>query len=143
MEFLREEQSVWQYLREEKRPIFLYGMGDGADKILRVFADKGIRAAAVFASDEFVRGHSFAGFRVQKLSEVVAAYGEDIVIASAPSCSRGFMSWTRGSRWSRLMCRWRAGACLTWTTSGRMRTTCSAHTAGWQMRSRGRCLRTS
>ena len=80
MEFLHEEQSVWQYLREEKRPIVLYGMGDGADKILRVFADKGIRATAVFASDEFVRGHSFAGFRVQKLSEVIAAYGEDIVI---------------------------------------------------------------
>ena len=80
MEFLREEQSVWEYLREESRPIVLYGMGDGADKILRVFADKGIRAAAVFASDEFVRGHSFAGFRVKTLSEVVREFGTDIVI---------------------------------------------------------------
>lgn len=80
MEFIQEKVSVWDRLREESRPIVLYGMGDGADKILRVFADKGIQASAVFASDEFVRGHSFAGFRVQKLSEVIEQYGEDIVI---------------------------------------------------------------
>lgn len=80
MEFLQEKVSVWERLRDEKRPIVLYGMGDGADKILRVFAGKGIEASAVFASDEFVRGHSFAGFRVQKLSEVVEQYGEDIVV---------------------------------------------------------------
>lgn len=80
MEFIQEKTSVWERLQQERRPIALYGMGDGADKILRVFADKGIEASTVFASDEFVRGHSFAGFRVQKLSEVVERYGEDIVI---------------------------------------------------------------
>lgn len=80
MEFIQEKTSVWERLQQERRPIALYGMGDGADKILRVFADKGIKASTVFASDEFVRGHSFAGFRVQKLSEVVEQYGEDIVI---------------------------------------------------------------
>ncbi|OUP52169.1 methyltransferase [Butyricicoccus pullicaecorum] len=80
MEFIQEKTSVWERLQQERRPIALYGMGDGADKILRVFVDKGIKASTVFASDEFVRGHSFAGFRVQKLSEVVEQYGEDIVI---------------------------------------------------------------
>lgn len=80
MEFLHETQSVWQRLQQEKRPIVLYGMGDGADKILRVFAEKKIQASAVFASDEFVRGHCFAGFQVQKLSDVVEQFGEDIVI---------------------------------------------------------------
>lgn len=80
MEFIQEKTSVWERLQQERRPIALYGMGDGADKILRVFADKGIKPSTVFASDEFVRGHSFAGFRVQKLSEVVERYGEDFVI---------------------------------------------------------------
>ena len=37
MDFLSLERSVWQVLREEKRPIVLYGMGDGADKILARF----------------------------------------------------------------------------------------------------------
>ena len=67
MDFLTLEQSVWPRLQEEKRPIVLYGMGDGADKILRQFERLGIQAAAVFASDEFVRGHSFRGFRVHRL----------------------------------------------------------------------------
>ena len=84
MDFLALEQSVWTRLQEEKRPIVLYGMGDGADKILRQFERLGIQAAAVFASDEFVRGHSFRGFRVHRLDEVVDAFGEDILIVIVP-----------------------------------------------------------
>lgn len=88
MDFLSLERSVWQVLREEKRPIVLYGMGDGADKILAQFDACGIRASGVFASDEFVRGHSFHGFRVLKLSEVLEQFGEDIVIAIAFASQR-------------------------------------------------------
>ena len=88
MDFLSLECSVWQVLREEKRPIILYGMGDGADKILAQFDACGIRASGVFASDEFVRGHSFHGFRVQKLSEVVEQFGEDIVSVIAFASQR-------------------------------------------------------
>ncbi len=80
MEFLQETQDIWSRLQRETRPIVLYGMGDGADKILRVFTEKQIRASGVFASDEFVRGHSFAGFQVKKLSDIVQEFGEDIVI---------------------------------------------------------------
>lgn len=74
------EETVWDRLAREKRPIVLYGMGDGADKILKVFGKRGISVSAVFASDEFVRGHSFHGFQVQKLSEVLTQWGEDLVI---------------------------------------------------------------
>ena len=88
MDFLTLEQSVWPRLQEEKRPIVLYGMGDGADKILRQFERLGIQAAAVFASDEFVRGHSFRGFRVHRLDEVVDAFGEDILIVIAFASQR-------------------------------------------------------
>ena len=80
MDFASLEQSVWTRLQQETRPIVLYGMGDGADKVLAQFERLGIRASAVFASDEFVRGHSFRGYRVRRLDEVVAEFGEDIVI---------------------------------------------------------------
>lgn len=73
-------QTAWEMLGNESRPILLYGMGDGADKILSVFSEKGIRASGVFASDDFVRGHSFAGFPVLRLSEAVERFGEDLVI---------------------------------------------------------------
>lgn len=88
MDFGTLERSVWAVLREETRPILLYGMGDGADKILAQFDICGIRASGVFASDEFVRGHSFHGFRVLKLSEALAQFGEDIVIVIAFASQR-------------------------------------------------------
>lgn len=88
MDFLTLEQSVWEMLRAETRPILLYGMGDGADKILAQFDARGICASGVFASDEFVRGHSFHGFRVLRLSEAIEQFGEDIVIVIAFASQR-------------------------------------------------------
>ena len=77
MDFLSVEQSVWRRLQEETRPIALYGMGDGADKILAQFDRLGIRASAVFASDEFARGNLFHGFCVvaNALSAPPGEYG--------------------------------------------------------------------
>ena len=88
MDFLSLEQSVWRRLQQETRPIALYGMGDGADKILAQFDRLGIRASAVFASDEFARGNLFHGFCVRKLSDTVAELGEDIVIVIAFASQR-------------------------------------------------------
>lgn len=68
--FIKEKMSTWDKLKAEKRPIFIYGMGDGALKIMSVFREKGITLSGIFASDDFVRGHSFEGYRVHKLSEV-------------------------------------------------------------------------
>lgn len=73
-------KSVWNNLKTCGKPIVLYGMGDGADKVLAAFEKFGIKASAVMASDEFVRGQSFHDLRVKKLSEIEAEYG-DFVIA--------------------------------------------------------------
>ena len=77
-------QTVWDNLAEEKRPIVLYGMGDGADKILQVFSARQIQASGVFASDEFVRGHSFLGYKVKKYSDICREYDDfNVVLAFA------------------------------------------------------------
>lgn len=73
-------ETVWDKLKKDKRPILLYGMGDGADKILKVFESYEIKASGVFASDEFVRGHDFAGFPVRTLAQTIDIFGQDIVI---------------------------------------------------------------
>lgn len=84
--FLTETTSVWDELKNETRPIALYGMGDGAEKILHVCAQRGIPVAGIFASDEFVRGHSFAGYQVKKRSELEQELGDFVaVIAFASS----------------------------------------------------------
>ena len=72
--------DVWTKLSETKKPIIMYGMGDGAEKILAVMENFGIEPADFMASDDFVRGHSFKGHRVKKLSEIEKLYKDFIVV---------------------------------------------------------------
>ena len=51
---IKEKQSCWEFLQNTDLPIFIYGMGDGALKILSVFEKYNIPTAGFFASDEFV-----------------------------------------------------------------------------------------
>ena len=53
--------DLWRDLAARKCPVVLYGMGNGADKILRVCDTYGIKVSDFFASDGFVRGHQFHG----------------------------------------------------------------------------------
>jgi FkbM family methyltransferase len=65
--------TSWQTLRTaflEKKPLYLYGMGNGADKILDILTEMGVSVSGVFASDDFVRGQAFRGFQVQKYSDI-------------------------------------------------------------------------
>ena len=77
---ITETKTCWEVLQKEKRPIFIYGMGDGAEKIMTVFRQYHIAVAGIFASDEFVRGHSFAGHQVHKLSEIEEAIDDFVII---------------------------------------------------------------
>lgn len=74
---------LWERLQKETLPVYLYGMGDGAEKINGVLEHYGIPLKGIFASDEYVRGHSFLGYRVQKLSEVEETEPEGFVILLA------------------------------------------------------------
>ncbi len=79
MNFIEGLSSVWDVLKKTDKPIILYGMGDGADKVLREFDKLGIEPFGVMASDDFVRGQSFHGFTVQKLSDFETELGEFII----------------------------------------------------------------
>ncbi|MBQ5725376.1 MAG: hypothetical protein IIV80_04405 [Clostridia bacterium] len=76
-------QDLWEYLSEAAasgRSILLYGMGNGADKILAVCAARGIPVADFFASDGFVRGHSFHGRTVLSFAEACQRYDPETMI---------------------------------------------------------------
>ena len=70
------KKDLWQYLAQADKPIVMYGMGNGADKILAVCETKGIEIKDFFASDGFVRGHFFHGKKVLSYSETKEKYGE-------------------------------------------------------------------
>ena len=73
-------RDLWQNLQAETRDILLYGMGNGADKLLAVCENKGIAVKGIFASDGFVRGHSFHGMRVMAYSEVEQLYAPNACV---------------------------------------------------------------
>ena len=74
---------LWERLAAERRPILLYGTGNGADKILDITARRSIPCAGVFASDGFVRAREFRGMRVTSYSDAIARFGGDVVILVA------------------------------------------------------------
>ena len=61
--------NVWTALAERREPIILYGMGNGADKVLDEFEKRNIKAAGVMASDDFCRYQEYRGFTVKKQSD--------------------------------------------------------------------------
>ena len=69
------KEDLFTYLKHTEKPIVMYGMGNGADKILAALTERGIEIADFFASDGFVRGHSFHGKTVLSYSAVKEKYG--------------------------------------------------------------------
>ena len=77
------DYSLWDSLSAEQRPIFLYGTGNGGDKILAALEKYNVTLTGVFASDGFVRDRQFHGYHVRSYSDVTAEYGDDIVVLLA------------------------------------------------------------
>lgn len=72
--------ELWKYLKQTDKPIVLYGMGNGADKIIAVLKNFGIEFKGVFASDNFVRNKLFHGFKISTYAELKEKYGKMIVL---------------------------------------------------------------
>lgn len=69
-------KCVWDALRESTAPVILYGMGNGADKVLDEFEKRNIKCSGVMASDDFVRYQNFRGFTVKKMSDFEEEFGD-------------------------------------------------------------------
>jgi len=75
--------DIWAYLKQTDKPIFIYGMGDGADKMVAVLGRFGIEYAGFFASDGFVRGQVFHDQAVLPFGEVHDRYGDGFIALMA------------------------------------------------------------
>ena len=79
---IRVVRDMWETLSRCTKPIVMYGMGNGADKILAVFSKKGIEVSDFFASDGFVRHQQFHGKTVMSYSEICEKYDDFAVVVS-------------------------------------------------------------
>ena len=86
--------DLWQTLAATDKTVVMYGMGNGADKILAVCETYGIEVKEFFASDDFVRGQQFHGKTVRRFSDVCEQYGADnlVVLVSFASSLPEVMS---------------------------------------------------
>lgn len=75
--------SSWQKIKNSGKGVLIYGMGNGADKVIDELIRLEIPIIGVTASDDFVRGQQFRGFTVKKLSEFE---GDFIIAVSFASC---------------------------------------------------------
>lgn len=73
-------KDLWTYLQNSTKPIVLYGMGNGADKIISVLNRYNIKVSGVFASDGFVRQKVFHGFNVTDYKTAKDTFGDMIVL---------------------------------------------------------------
>ena len=85
IELLSEKENIWDFLAKSNKPIVIYGMGNGAEKIIARFKEYNTQVSDIFASDEFVRGHSFLGYKVKKYSEICEKYDDFIVVLAFAS----------------------------------------------------------
>ncbi len=73
--------SSWQEsIKRTDKPVLIYGMGNGADKILRQLDRLGVRCCGVFASDEFARHNTFHAMTVMTLSEAEKRFGDMLIL---------------------------------------------------------------
>ncbi len=72
-----KQLPTWsEKLKESKLPVYIYGMGDGCEKLLRAFEEYDITCSGIFSSDDFKREKIFHGFKLMGLSELEAAVPE-------------------------------------------------------------------
>lgn len=83
LNFKLENKSSWEKIKESGLPVVVYGMGNGADKVIDEFEKLQIPVCGITASDDFVRGQKFRGFTVKKLSEFS---GNFIVAVAFATC---------------------------------------------------------
>ncbi len=74
------ERDLWEYLGQTEKPIVLYGMGNGADKIISVLEQKNIPFKGIFASSGFKKGKLFHSLPVESYSELKERFGVMVVL---------------------------------------------------------------
>ena len=76
-------------IKDSGMPALIYGMGNGADKVIDLFNINKIDILGVTASDDYVRGQSFRGYTVKHLSEFNGKY---IITPAFGTCIESVMN---------------------------------------------------
>ena len=85
--------DLWTKLKNENLPIILYGMGDGAEKIITALKSFGLSPSGIFCSNEFHREKTFAGFKVMTYDQIKSIYKEFIILQAFGTYKEEVIDW--------------------------------------------------
>ena len=71
---------LWDELRDFPRPILIYGMGNGADKILTLCREYDISITGIFSSDSHAREGMFQGCPVLSRTKALEQYPDAMIL---------------------------------------------------------------
>lgn len=71
---------LWDYLHSCQKPILLYGMGNGGDKIFELAEQHHISISGVFASDDHAGGQIFHGHTVVSFKEILKEFPNPVIL---------------------------------------------------------------
>ena len=71
---------LWHRLQQESSPILIYGMGNGAEKILALANEYSIPIAGIFASNDHARTVEFRGYSVMGYDEALQKYPDAVIL---------------------------------------------------------------
>lgn len=74
---------LWHRLQKEKRPILIYGMGNGAEKLLLLAHQYQVPIAGIFASQDHSReGLMFQGYPVMAYDQALGEYPDSVILVA-------------------------------------------------------------
>ena len=74
--------DLWSRLLKSEKNLLVYGMGNGAEKLLDVCEKRGIKISGVFCSDGFERNKIFRGFPVRGMSETLKYFSDPLILVA-------------------------------------------------------------
>lgn len=73
---------LWNYLQTVTAPILIYGMGNGAEKILLEAKRYKIPIAGIFSSDDHARTVTFQGYPVRSYQEILETCSQGVILVA-------------------------------------------------------------
>lgn len=143
---LLELPTCWEQLQKTKKPVVMYGMGNGADHILRHLDRLAVPVREFFASDGF--GSGATAFMEKGSKSFRKSRRNTRILSSSPPLPRGmslpwkpFSFWIGNTSCMPRTCRWQEKICLTGIFSFRICPRRRPPTAFGQTSGRGQIYR--
>lgn len=72
--------DLWNYLKTATKPIVLYGIGNGADKVVKRLNDDNVKISGVFSSSGFKKNKTYNGHTIKDYSTIKNELGDFIIL---------------------------------------------------------------